>query len=220
MDGLVGPNTNAQLFEVTTLTVPLLFMPNLGLTPGRGIQPPRLIPPLQWLGPPFLPPPPFQLGGSFRLDPKRLSFLPDFNAPANALGLSITIPTRKDPQDPFVASRLQIVELIDDLPFNSKFKAFLASKVPQAKTTILPPETGFQWGVTPLFDPFDPTGLGVKGNAAFMFKVSEGSDGKPNVTFGAWGDGKFFLDFTGRQGQSRPKVEAQGQLFLGVQGVF
>jgi hypothetical protein len=225
VDGLVGPNTNAQLFEVTTISVPLLFMPNLGLTPptfgrGRGIQPPRLIPPLQWPGPPFIPPPPFQIGGSFRLGPSHLSILPDFNAPANALGLKITVPTRKDPADPTVASRAAIVEMIDDLPVNSKFKAFLISKVPSSEKKISPPSTGFKWGAAPLFDPFDPKGLGVKGNAAFTFKISEGADGKPNVTFGAWGDGKFFLDFTGKQGQSRPKVEAEGQLFLGFQGVF
>jgi hypothetical protein len=48
----------------------------------------------------------------------------------------------------------------------------------------------------------------------------QGADGKPNVTFGARGDGKFFVDFTGQNGKSRPHAEASGQLFLGIQGVF
>ena len=33
IDGLVGDRTNAQLFEVTTVVVPLFFMPSLSLTP-------------------------------------------------------------------------------------------------------------------------------------------------------------------------------------------
>ena len=74
-------------------------------------------------------------GGSTRL--------PQFSSPANALGLTITVPTRKDPLDPTVASRLAIVDLIDDLPVNSKFKAFLISKVPSTQTKISPPGTGF-----------------------------------------------------------------------------
>jgi hypothetical protein len=226
VDGLVGDLTNAELFVVTTIAVPLIFTPNLSLTPPTlgvgptGLQPPRLIPQLQWPGPPLPPPSPFQFGGSFRLAPASFALLPQFNSPANALGLSITVPTRKDPLDPTVASRLAIIDLINDLPVDSKFKAFLISKVPSTQTKISPPGTGFRWGVSPLFDPFDPTGFGVKGNATFTVGISQGSDGKPNVTFGAWGDGKFFLDFTGAQGKSRPHVDANGQLFLGFQGVF
>lgn len=226
IDGLVGDRTNAQLFEVTTIVVPLFFMPSLSLTPPTfgvgpsGLQPPRLIPQLQWPGPPMPLPTPFQFRGDFRLPAAGSTGLPPFSSPANALGLTITVPTRKDPLDPTVASRLAIIDLIDDLPVNSKFKAFLVSKVPSTQTKISPPGTGFRWGVAPLFDPLDPKGFGVKGNATFTVGISQGTDGKPNVTFGAWGDGKFFLNFTGGQGQSRPHVEADGQLFLGLQGVF
>jgi hypothetical protein len=140
VDGKVGPRTNEQLFEVTTLTLPLLFVPIFQLSPptlgggGFGIKPPQLIPPLQWPGPPLPPPSPFLLGGTFRLPPAGLTTLPLFNSNANALGLSITMPTRKDPLDPTVASRLAIIELIDNLPVDSKFKAFLISKVPSTQT--------------------------------------------------------------------------------------
>lgn len=227
VDGLVGPNTNNQLFEVTELPVPLVFMPSLQLSLPQprtsnnfGIQPPRLIPPLQWPGPPIPAPFPFSFGNSFSLFPSSLTSLPDLNGPANALGLRITMPTRKDPVDPAVASRRAIIELIDDLPVNSKFKAFLASQVPNPVIKISPPPAGFKWGASPLFNPLNPTGFGVKGNAQFMVRLTDGGNGLPNMVFGAWGDGKFFLNFDTKQGQARPAVQAEGQVFLGVKGVF
>ncbi|HEY3441282.1 MAG TPA: peptidoglycan-binding domain-containing protein [Paludibaculum sp.] len=226
-DGIVGPLTNAQLFAVTDVTVPLIFMPRLQLTlptigqrSAQGIQPPRLVPPLQWPGPPFPPPPPFQFGGGFTFGPASSITLPSFSAPADVLGLRFTVPTRKDPQDPEVASRTTILELIDNLPTDSKFKALLVSQVPDPVERISPPGTGFQWGLSPLFDPLDPKGFGVKGNARFSVRISEGLGGLPNAVFSAWGDGKLELDFTSRSGQARPHILGQGQLFLGVLGVF
>jgi hypothetical protein len=226
-DGLIGPKTNAQLFEVTELPLPLVFMPQLQLnspqfgSPGSvGIQPPRLIPPLQWPGPPSPLPVPFLSFKPFFLFENSFTSLPDLTGPANALGLKVTVPTRKDPADPFVASRKAIVELIDNLPVNSKFKVFLISKVPNPVTKISPPPAGFQWGVAPVFDPFDPTGFGVKGNAQFTIRLTDGGNGLPNMVFGAWGDGKFFLNFNTKNGESRPAVQAEGQLFLGLKGVF
>lgn len=226
-DGLVGPRTKAQLYEVTELTLPLVLMPRLQLNPpqfgkngGFAFQPPPLVPPLQWPGPPAAPPPPFALGGSFLLLPNSVTTLPPLSGPANALGFKITVPTRKDPEDPFVRSRQAIVELIDDLPVNSKFKAFLISKVPNAVTKISPPGSGFDWGVAPLFNPLDPTGFGVSGNAQFSVRLTEGTNGVPNMVFTAWGDGKFFLKFDTKKGESKPAVQAEGQIFLGVKGTF
>lgn len=224
-DGLVGPKTRAQLFEVTDVVVPLLLMPRLELPPPQfgsrsGIQPPRLIPPLHWPGPPIPPPAPFNLGGSFRLSSSSLAVLPSLTGPPNAVGFKATVPTRKDPFDPFVQSRKAILELIDELPFDSKFKAFLVSTVPQPITRFAPPEVGFDWGAAPLFNPFDPKGFGVKGNAQFTVRLTQGVNGVPNMVFGAWGDGKFFLNFDTNVGESRPKVEAEGQVFLGVKGTF
>jgi hypothetical protein len=226
-DGLVGPKTKAQLYEVTELPVPLVFMPRLQLNPPTfgqrnrlGIQPPQLIPPLQWPGPPFPPPSPFTAGGSFKLLPNSFSTLPDLTGPVNALGLKITMPTRKDPDDPTVRSRQAIIDLIDDLPLNSKFRAFLISKVPNPQKKIVPPESGFHWGVAPLFNPLDPTGFGVSGNAEYTVRVTEGKNGTPNIVFGAWGDGKFFLRFDTKQGEAKPTVEAEGQVFLGLKGTF
>jgi len=225
-DGLVGPKTNAQLFEVTELPLPFVFMPRLQLNtpqigaPGSfGIQPPRLIPPLQWPGPPTPFPVPFLNLKPIFLFPNNTTALPDLTGP-NALGLKVTVPTRKDPTDPFVASRKAIIELIDDLPLNSKFKVFLMSKVPNPITKISPPPTGFKWGLAPLFNPLNPTGFGVKGDAQFTVRLTDGGNGLPNMVFGAWGDGKFFLNFNTKSGESRPAVQAEGQLFLGLKGVF
>ena len=123
--------------------------------------------------------------------------------------------------DPAVKSRQAIVEMIDDMPINSKFKALLISQIPNPVQKISPPPTGFKWGLAPLFDPFDPKGFGVKGNAQFTVRVTGGVGPQhPNIVLGAWGDGKVFLDFTGKQGQSRPRVDLEGKIFLGVQGTF
>ncbi len=236
-DGLVGPKTNALLYEVTELPVPILLMPKLtnpesqfqtkGINlsqsqfgSGIGLQPPQLIPPLQWPGPPFPVPLPFINLQSFSLLSNSSTILPGLTTQPNALGLRVTVPTRKDPADPFVQSRQAIIELIDDLPVDSKFKVFLISKIPNPVTTISPPPAGFRWGASPLFNPFDPTGFGVKGNAQFMLRVTDGGNGLPNMVFGAWGDGKFFLNFDTKQGESKPAVKAEGQVFLGVQGIF
>ncbi len=228
VDGLVGPKTKAMLYDATELTLPLVLMPRLVLNQPRfgqqqggvGLQPPRLIPPLTWPGPPVPPPAPFSLGGSFKLLPDSLTVLPGLTGPPNALGLKVTVPTRQDPVDPAVRSRKAIVELIDNLPANSRFKAFLISQVPNPVHKISPPDAGFKWGLSPLFNPFDPKGFGVKGNAQFTLRLTEGGNGVPNMVFGAWGDGKFFLNFDTKHGESRPKVEAEGQVFLGVKGTF
>jgi hypothetical protein len=226
-DGIVGPRTNALLFEDTEITAPVFFMPTLqltlpsiGQTTPSGIQPPRLIPQLQWPGPPIPAPPPFQPNGSFRLGPSSIAALPNFSGPANAVGLKLTVPTSKDPDDPFIRSRTTILELINNLPVNSKFKGFLASQAPSTVQKISPPGTGFQWGAAPLFDPLDPKGFGVKGSAQFTLRVTEGKGGLPNIVFGAWGEGKMSLDFEAKQGQARPRVLGEGQIFFAFQGVF
>lgn len=227
VDGKVGPLTSAQLFEVTDVTIPLIFMPRLLLTPPRagqagaqGIQPPRLIPPLQFPGPPFSPPAPFRPAGSFALSPSGSVGLPSFSAPANVIGLKFTVPTRKDPEDPAVASRTTILEMINNLPVDSRFRVFLGSLVPDPVQRISPPGTGFQWGVAPLFDPLDPKGFGVKANARFGIQISEGRNGLPTLVFAAWGDGQVELDFASRNGQARPLVLGQGQVFFAFEGTF
>lgn len=221
VDGIVGPATEAKLFEVIVLPVTVLLMPRLELTlpsaQPSGIQPPRLIPPLQLPGVVPVPQPPFNL----RLNPSFVAGLPPLGTPGNVLKFQLKMPNRNDPSDPNVQSRQNIIELIDDLPVNSKFKALLIDQVPNPARKISAPGSGFKWGIAPLFDPFDPKGFGVKGNAAFTVRVTSGPNpADPNIVVGAWGDGKAFLNFSTKQGQARPKVEGDGTFFLGVQGSF
>jgi hypothetical protein len=123
--------------------------------------------------------------------------------------------------DPFVRSRLTILQYIDDLPVDSKVKSFLISKVPTPYTTYSPPGTGFDWGVEPMFDPLDPKGFGVKGDARFTVRVTgSNSAAMPNVVFGAWGDGSAFLNFEKKEGKTRPYAELEGKILFGFKGVF
>jgi hypothetical protein len=226
VDGIAGDQSQNALFKVTEITIPILFMPRLQLTPPslgsrrNGIQPPRLIPQLQWPGAPLPPPPPFVFGPSFRLGQSSFALLPNLATTSNALNLKLTVPTRQDSLDPAVRSRQAIVEMIENLPVNSKFKAFIVSQVPNTVEKISPPSSGFQWGLAPLFNPLDPKGFGLSGNARFTVSVTQGGDGRPSITVGAWGDGKLFLDFTRQAGQSVPRVQAEGQIFFGVEGSF
>ena len=224
IDGIVGPVTEPLLFQVSNVPFTLMFLPTLQLPqPGQrrpfGIQPPQLIPPLQL--PPITPPQAAQIV-DLRLSPGGSAILPTLAPQGNVMNFQLKTPTRLDAEDPNVRTRRNIVEMIDLMPANSKFKAFIISQIPNpAPSTPSAPAAGFRWGVDPLFDPTDPKGFGVKGNAAFTARITGGSDpAKPNIVIGAWGDGQAFLNFTTQRGQARPKLEGDGKFFLGVKGVF
>ena len=59
----------------------------------------------------------------------------------------------------------------------------------------------------------------MKGNARFTVQVTQGGDGRPNIV-DAWGDGRFFLDFTNQAGRSSPTTAAKGQIYFGATGNF
>src|SRR5262249_24515960 len=150
VDGIVGPNTRELLFQESIIPFSLLLVPRLELTfPNTtrfGIQPPQLIPPLHWPGPgspPLLLPPPLLPGYPLRPSSSSTVLLPPLGDTGNALNLHIKVPTRNDPVDPYLQSYKNLVELIDDLPVNAKFRAFLISKVPDPITKITPPKPGF-----------------------------------------------------------------------------
>ncbi|MGK9231222.1 peptidoglycan-binding protein [Inquilinus limosus] len=226
VDGIVGPKTSALLFEVSVVKAQLLLVPRsltlpvIGARPG--LQPPRLIPPLQWPAPPGrLVTPPLILGPRLTLTSGGTAPLPDLNRP-NVFDFTLTVPTRQDPEDPFVRSRKAILGLIDDLPVNSRFRAFLGSLVPDPVRKISNPETGFKWGVgIPSFNPFDPNKISDTAEAAFTVRVT-GREGSPLpfVTFGAWGDGKAELNYGSRNGRAGFTVQLEGSFGLGFQGTF
>ena len=242
VDGIVGPNTSAKLFEMALVEAALFIMPRLKLqTPGLslrtrtigksfgGVQPPRLVPPLQLnipgFGPLLTPPgtglsPSLLPGPSFQLAQASTTGLPPLQGPSFVFRFKTTVPQRNDPVDPHVQSFLNVVSLIRDTNLGKDTEDLLISFVPKPITVFTPPTPGFDWGASPLFDPFDPIGFGVKGNARFTFQLSSGQNGLPSVVFGAWGDGRAFLNFESKRGESKPRVELQGNVFFGATGVF
>jgi hypothetical protein len=219
VDGKVGPETRAALFEATRIDIPIALYPRLQLTmpqfpsiPGLPSLPPAL-PPLM---PSFLPPPSFLPGPAFSIGPDQSGALPPMAGPVTVFHLTLTTPTRKDPVDPAVQSRQVLVELVDELPLDAPIKALILAQIPDNK--ISPPGAGFSWGATPLFDP--NKGFGVKGNAKFTVRVTKGGSDLPNIVVGAWGDLRTFLDLSMSQGKTEPQVSLQGQVLVGAQGTF
>jgi Putative peptidoglycan binding domain len=242
VDGLVGPNTRGKLFEMARVEAALFIMPRLKLTTpslsfrgrSRGLsfggQAPRLVPPLHLnipgfglltapagtgqLSPSLLP------GPSFQLQQASVTGLPPLQGPSYVFRFKTTVPQRNDPVDPYVQSYTNVVSLIRSTDLGPQVEDLLVSFVPKPITVFTPPTPGFGWGASPLFNPFDPTGFGVKGNARFTFQLSSGQNGLPSVVFGAWGEGRAFLNFETRRGESRPRIELQGNVFFGATGVF
>jgi len=242
VDGLVGPNTRGKLFEMAQVEAALFIMPRLKLkTPSLSLrrgtsglsfggQPPRLVPPLQLNIPGFgpLPAPPGtgQLspsllpGPRFQLQQASVTGLPPLQGSSFVFRFKTLVPQRNDPIDPHVRSYVNIVSLIRSTDLGPDAEDLLVSFVPKPITVFTPPTPGFDWGASPLFDPFDPIGFGVKGNARFTFQLSSGQNGLPSVVFGAWGDGRAFLNFEAKRGQSKPRIELEGNVFFGATGVF
>jgi hypothetical protein len=241
-DGIVGPNTRAKLFEQAQVEAALFIMPRLklqtpplsfrrpGTGPSFGLQPPKLVPPLQLnipgFGPLLTPPgsgllsPSLLPGPRFQLQQASITGLPPLQGSSFVFRFKTLVPVRNDPIDPHVQSFQNIVSLIRSTDLGPEVEDLLVSFVPKPITVFTPPTPGFSWGASPLFDPFDPTGFGVKGNARFTFQLSSGKNGIPSVVFGAWGDGRAFLNFESKQGQSKPRIELEGNVFFGATGVF
>src|SRR5262249_61042121 len=106
-DGLVGPKTMEKLFEEEQLPlVTLVLQPNQGTAggPRRGLQPPRLIPPLT-LSPPVPTP--------FLLPPDSSTKIPVLSGAGQTLTFALKAPVRNDPVDPATASFVEIMRLLD-----------------------------------------------------------------------------------------------------------
>jgi Putative peptidoglycan binding domain len=237
VDGIVGPETLGKLFEEELLPVSLALVPQLELTMpplGRsqlGLQAPRLIPPLTL--PPLTPPPPPVLV-PFLLPPNSTAFVPTLNQRGQALNLSLTTPVRSDPVDPTAASSNQIIQLLSFLPPDFPFRAFLIDQVPKPVTKVGPLELdpvapmsfGFKWGVNPLFDlksvgpPVEFT-VGANANARYSFMlIDRPGAGVPQMAVTVGGDFTFKMDWTSEKAQSRPLVDVQGSVLVGLEGRF
>ncbi|MBK8508400.1 MAG: peptidoglycan-binding protein [Candidatus Competibacteraceae bacterium] len=233
VDGLVGPKTLGKLFEEEMVPISLTLTPNLTLTlPPFGQrplrQPPQLIPPLTL--PPLLPP----ILSPFLLPPASLSSIPTLNQRGQALNLTLTAPVRNDPLDPKVKSYQQIMHLLNFLPQNFPFRAFLLDKVPKPVTKVGPLELdpvkpmsfGFKWGVKPLFDlksvgpPAEFT-AGVNPSARYTLKlINRPGSTVPQLGLFGQGDFKGTIDWTSEKAQSRPLLELKGSVIVGIEGRF
>jgi len=228
-DGIVGPLTMARLFEEEQLPITLALVPQAS-TPGgprRGIQPPRLIPPLT------LPPltPPVTL---FSLPPDSFSRIPALTPSGQTLTFLTTAPVRNDPVDPATQSFNEIMRLLDHLPPSFPFRATILGAVPKPVKKVGPLELdpvtpmnfGFQWGVKPVFDlksigPPLQFAVGAKPNARYTLKlVDKPGATVPQLGLFVQGDFRGTIDWTSPGAESRPQIDLRGSILGGVVGRF
>jgi peptidoglycan hydrolase-like protein with peptidoglycan-binding domain len=233
IDGIVGVRTRAALFEADVVTaqvlvVPDLTLPRIGAGAGTplGIKPPQLIPPLTLpsvtpqtpqfvLQPPVLFGPQFVLGGV-----GAMGFTP-VNQPS-LLNLTFTAVPVKDPTDPVVQSTKNIIQLIQQLPVDSKFKATVISLVPNPVKTIKEPGAGFDIDIgIPKYSPLDPNKASQSGSAQYNLRIFGSPGGTtPLVMLQGRAEGEIEINYTGQARSNYFKATAQCNFFLGVVGVF
>lgn len=227
VDGIAGPQTHSALYEVTEIDLQIGMMPRLQLTLPQLGKKPQAFDPSQWPAPTLtlpgldtswitnlLPGPRLLLPESSRLS------LPWNNEPYTVFNWKLVVPTRKDPTDPAVRSYTTLVEWVNQMPVDSKFKLFLISKIPNPVKKISPPGVGFKWGVEPVWSPGKPTQFGLKANAQFTVQATQGAGGLPQIFFSAWGDLKATVDLDKKQGETLPRTNAEGTFMFGLKGVF
>ncbi|HEU5134951.1 MAG TPA: peptidoglycan-binding domain-containing protein [Steroidobacteraceae bacterium] len=219
-DGIVGPNTMLKLFEEEQMPIRLALQPQAAAAPRRNaIQPPRLLPPLPI---PFILPPASSVG------------IPVLTPAGQTLTFLLTTPVRNDPVDPAMASFLQIMRLLNQLPQNFPFRGAILGAVPKPVKKIGPLELdpvkpmnfGFQWGVDPVFDlkslgPPINFLVGVKADARYVLKlVDKPGVLVPQLGLFVQGDFKGTIDWTSKSAESRPQIDLKGAISAGIQGTF
>lgn len=223
-DGAVGPFTQEKLFQNETLPISLAIIPTLLLNLPKigqfrpGTRLPNLIPPLVMPSQPRLTP--------FQLLPSSFSLIPALNSQGQILNMMLTVPVRNDPADPALRSYQQIVQLLETLPSNFPFRAKIIGAVPNPIKKIGDIDFGFKWGLDPIFDlkkvasPTEFT-IGAKANASYTMKVIDqpGSGGLKLGIF-AKGDFKGEIDYTSQKATSKPLLNVQGSILVGVEGRF
>lgn len=230
-DGVVGPRTLAKLLEEEQLQISLALVPQAGSTVGgtpRGIQPPRLIPPLTL--PPLIPP----LVTPFFLPPASSSRIPMLTPTGQALTFLTTAPVRNDPIDPATRTFSEIMRLLDHLPQSFPFRGTIIGAVPKPVQKVGPLDLdpvspmnfGFKWGVDPLFDlksvgpPIQFT-VGGEVKARYVLKLIDKPGATvPQLGLFVQGDFKGTVDWTSQTAESRPQVDLKGSIFGGLQGRF
>jgi len=226
-DGVAGPLTNNKLFESERQQVTLSIR-RADAAASFGIRSPTLIPPLTLPGfpapggPPLIPVPRLTL----------MQLFPSSSAPVPALGngqglvLNLTVPARNDPVDPALRSFRQIVQLLDTLPPNFPFRAQIIGAVPNPIKVIGDIDSGFKWGIDPVFDLKKLSGppefaIGARANASYTISVLPGT-GPSGVKLGLFAKADFngTVDYTSERATSTPLFQMQGAFTLGLDGRF
>jgi peptidoglycan hydrolase-like protein with peptidoglycan-binding domain len=227
-DGIVGALTNAELFELhvysaQVILLPPLTLPTIGVGAGGfGIQPPRLIPPLVLpTQPQLVLTPPIQFMPAITLKATSAATFSAVKQPS-VLNISFTVVPSKDPTDPVIRSTQNILKLINDLPVDSKFKAFLVAKVPNPISVISEPRNSLSFSpFSPSYNPFDPNKIGNTANAAFSLRLfGKPGDPTPQIALQGRAEGKVELEYTGRAASSFFKFSSEWNFALGLGGTF
>lgn len=227
-DGIVGRLTRAELFEIheypgQAVVFPELTRPVFGERDRRpGIQPPRLIPPLMF---PQMPqrvlPLPIQILPPITLRNVGFTAFQAIRQPS-LLNMKFTVVPVKDMSDPVVRSTTNIIKLINDIPTNSKFKAFLVEQVPNPISKIEEPGNSFSFKpFAPSYSPLDPDKAANKGSAAFSLRLfGRPGDVTPQIALEGRAEGKVELEYTGRASSNFFKATSEWNFALGLGGVF
>lgn len=224
-DGIVGPNTLAILLAEEQMQITLALAPRAPsrITPGGGLRPPVLIPPLTL---PRITP--------FFLPPDSTTRIPALTQAGQAMTFTLTAPLRSDPVDPAMKSFLEIMRLVNQLPQNFPFRASIIGAIPQPIKKVGPlqldpvsPITfGFKWGAAPAFDfkslgPPPAFAIGASVNARYILKlIDKPGSLVPQLGLFAQGDFKGLIDWTSPAAQSKPQVDLKGNIAIGVKGTF
>ncbi len=230
-DGIVGPKTRAVLFEVDVVSAqvmvfPELTLPTIGDRGGNsfGISPPRLIPPLQLpnLQPPqLILPTPVSPGPQLTLSGVGSAGFIPVKQPS-ILTLTLTATPVQDPTDPVVSSTKSLLQAVQKVPVDAKFKATIISLIPNPVKKISEPKTGFDLGLgLPKYSPLDPNKIGQSGHAAYSLRIT-GKPGSPLpfVVLNGRAEGDFELRYTGQARSNYFKATLDCKFFVSLGGTF
>jgi len=234
-DGLVGDRTKALLYEIDNVTAQVLVMPDLTLPPigprdirgsSFGIAPPRLIPPLTLPGitpqaPQMVLQPPILFGPQLTLGGFGASTFSPVRQPS-LLNISFTAVPVKDPTDPVIQSTKNLIQIIQQIPTDSKFKAFILSMIPNPIKTISEPKPGLDIDIgLPKYSPLDPNKISQSGSAQYNLRLFGRPGGStPSVFLQGRAEGEIEIDYTGKAASNYVKAETKLNFFLGVVGTF
>ena len=231
VDGIVGRDTRSDLFEFLSYSSQIVVIPPLTL-PGfraaggaNGIRPPRLIPPLTLPNQPTTPQlmltPPIQLRAPILLNSVSAASFATVQQPS-ILNVKFTVAPVKAPDSPVLRAHQYTLKLLNDLPLESKVKAFLVNLVPNPIQVISEPKNSVTFNpFSPKYNPFDPNKLSNTAEAGFSIRIfGRPGDVTPQVALQGRAEGKVEMEYTGRAASGMFKFSSEWNFALGLGGTF